>query len=159
MIRKILYYKLENLPKDSLHFFNAEESGMIIVSCFYIIFAAIIIYLSVNLIKYSMLRAGVFYLLCVMLNCIILNRYNYLLYLSKNQHSMIVKILFVLSGPLGILKALYLIICLYTMTSDAQFQLIIRNPPSLWHDTLAETPENRFMLSLAKYQKRLKGHN
>jgi len=166
MIKEILKYDLRKLPQDAMCFVETKEFIIILLSIIYAILMISVAFLLVKLIRYNMtvsiIVIPVVYLWCVAANYAVAKICKYLFYLDKYkcQPTNLKIVLFILSGPFGLLKAGYLTMCLQTMLDSQQFRLISKSGSRFWHHIVEEeNQESNFLLSLAKYQKRLKDYS
>ena len=151
-IKKVLYYNLARLPSDIDCIFGKKITGIVIFSLVYIASIIASMFLIVCIGKYKLLLLIPIFTVFGSLNSIIISNRPYLFCVDERPTRGLKKVLFILSGPFGTLKIGHLIGCLSLMIGNSQTSLITKNPPNLWRNT-----DNRFSISVIKYQNRLKG--
>lgn len=176
MLHKIIKYNLANIPKDLMGFFREPNPGKIVVlTILYLIGVIIMLALTVAGIKADTDVSAIVYLCSLIMNLNIIVRFPHILYLNKSRKSdsIFIRLLFVLSGPFGILRACYLMACLKVMTdTELEYYHILRLYPDRWaRQWEREAQEERrgrvgegeypnfFILSLNKYLKRLRDYS
>ena len=158
MIRKIMKYNLLHIPDDLLSLLGTARGEIVFLSIIYLVGIFAIAYGVVMSIKFDWRLTFILYVFTIALNGLILHKWNLLLYLNRHPRSTFTIILFIFTGPFGLIKAGYLAVCLKLMVKRAQFKIITEEPQHVWHP-LIQHNRSSFIHSLAKYQQRLKDYS
>ena len=155
MIYRILNYDLLNIPDDIIKSFASLRGQVIYLSILYLLWLSLTLYGLIMLVQFDLSFACIIYLITVVVNCAVIIENPYLLYLNRHPYRETAYILFVITGPFGLIKIVYILACLRLAVNKKWVDVIIKRPSEVWYSEADDNSYN-FRHSLMKYQQRLK---
>ena len=126
------------------------------LSTLYLLWLSLALYGLIILVQFNLAFACVIYLGTVVVNCAVIINNPYLLYLNRRPYRETCYILFIITGPFGLIKVYYILACLRLAVDKALFNTIIKRPREVWYSEV-DSDSHNFRHSLMKYQQRLEG--
>jgi len=165
VIGKILNYDICKIPNNLSKFYKTHTFLIVLFSFWYIVFSVATIGLLIRLGQYSVEILVLVYFWSVIFNFCLIKKRRYLFYLDKHNGHPLNSTLFTLCGPFGMLKAMYLNICIRPFVTLSNYKLVVGKRDEIWRALVVKDPnyirnsESIFLDTLAKFQRRLKGQD